>query len=97
MRVEHVHVLAQPHVRLVRARHPLRIRMRVSHELREVYDGAQHVAEPVEVLDDFEKLVTGLPRADDALGEQLGPDEGSQGEVLERRRGDERGLSEETG
>ena len=43
--------------------------MCVPDELREVDDGAQHVAEPVQVLDDLEQLVTRLPRADYAFGE----------------------------
>lgn len=69
--------------------------MRVPDELREVDDGAQHVAEPVQVLDDLEQLVAGLPSADYAFGEQLGSDEGSPCEVLEGRGRNERGLSEE--
>ena len=67
--VQNVHVLAHLFVRLIRALHPLRVRMCVPDELREVDDGAQHVAEPVQVLDDLEQLVTRLPRADYAFGE----------------------------
>jgi len=93
--VQNVHVLAQLFVRLVRALHPLWVRMCVPDELREVNDGAQHVAEPVEVLDGLEQLVARPPSADYAFGEQLGADESGQGEVLERRGRDEGGLSEE--
>ena len=48
-------------------------------------DGAQHVAEPVQVLDSLEQLVERAPSADNVFGEQLGSDEGGQGEVMEGR------------
>jgi hypothetical protein len=48
-------------------------------------DRAQHVAEPVQVLDGLEQLVERAPSADDVFGEQLGSDEGGQGEVMEGR------------
>ena len=62
-------------------------------EPREVDDRAQHVAEPVQVLDGLEQLVTRAPSADDAFGEQLGSDEGGQGEVMEGRWRDEGGRA----
>jgi hypothetical protein len=57
--VESVHVLAEFLVHLVRRLHPVWVWMRVPHELREVDDRAQGVAEAVEVLDDLEHF---LPR-----------------------------------
>ena len=58
-------------------------------EPREVDDGAQHVAEPVQVLDGLEQLVARAPSADNAFSEQLGLDEGGQGKVMEGRWRDE--------
>ena len=85
VRVQNVHILAQPFVRLVHALHPLRVQMRVSDKPHKVDDGAQHVADPVQVLDGLKQLVASAPSADDAFGEQLGSDEGGQGDVMEGR------------
>ena len=61
---------------------PLLIRMSITNELCEVDDRAEHVAEPIEVLDDFEELIAIMPGPHDALREEVCADESSEGEVL---------------
>ena len=57
MGVQLVHGLAESLVRVVSRLNPCAIGVRVANEFAEVNDTAEHVAEPVQVLDDLEELL----------------------------------------
>ena len=104
VRVELVHVLAQLLVGGVGAVDPALVRVHVAHELGEVDDAAQEVAQAVEVLDHGEEGALGLVErlrrwcgSAQAVDEDLGAEGGAVGEVGEVFGRLERGLAEQAG
>ena len=95
MGVQLVHGLAESLVRVVGRLNPCAIGVRVADEFAEVDDTAEHVTEPVQVLDDLEELLPGLLRAKNAVREDMSAYECPLSDRVERAGVREHGVVEE--
>ena len=67
--IQDVHEFAKGLVGVVSSVDPRFVRVRVSNQLSKVYDTAQHVAEAVQIFDNFLQLVTRLGSSQYAVRE----------------------------
>lgn len=72
MGIQDVHEFAKGLVSVISGVNPRLVGVCVSDQLGKVYDTAQHVAEAVQILDDFLQLLARLWSPQYAAGEQLG-------------------------
>lgn len=76
MGIEHVHELTELLIGMVGGSYPVLVRVSVADEFSKVDDATEHVTQTIEILDDFEELISGTPGIEDAVGEKLSTDKG---------------------